>query len=118
MELDERKNKGKPSDSVLSAKTIYIQVQEKTGKLAIYQITELENNVKIENLLKKAMFKEAQNIAISAKFPKEIYAEICKEHADQLYYPKKEYDQALEQYIETIGYLNPSYVIQRYIEVQ
>ena len=57
------------------------------------------------------MFSEAQSIAVSANFPKEIYAEICKEHADQLYNQKKEYDQALEQYLETIGYLNPSYVI-------
>jgi hypothetical protein len=64
------------------------------------------------------MFPEAQSIAISAKFPLEIQAEICKEHADTLYTQKKEYDQALEQYINTIGYLNPSYVIQRYIEVQ
>lgn len=59
-----------------------MQVLEKSGKLAIYQLTEMENNLKIENLLKKSMFKEAQNIAITAKFPKEIYAEICKEHAD------------------------------------
>lgn len=62
-----------------------MQVLEKSGKLAIYQLTEMENNLKIENLLKKSMFKEAQNIAVLAKFPKEIYAEICKEHADQLY---------------------------------
>ena len=54
---------------------------------------------------------------MSANFPKEIYAEICKEHADQLYDKKKEYDLALEQYLETIGFLNPSYVIQRFIEV-
>jgi|TARA_B110000285_G_C15119307_1_gene616111 vacuolar protein sorting-associated protein 11 len=78
----------------------------------------MEHNLKIQNLLKKGMFPEAQSIAISAKFPKEIQAEICKEHADTLYTQKKEYDQALEQYINTIGYLNPSYVIQRYIEVQ
>lgn len=57
------------------------------------------------------MFTEAQSIAISAKFPREIYAEICKENADQLYVKKREYDQALEQYLETIGHLNPSYVI-------
>ena len=57
------------------------------------------------------MFQEAQSIAISANFPKEIHAEICKEYADQLYNQKKEYDLALDQYIHTIGYLNPSFVI-------
>jgi len=69
-----------------------MQVKDKNEKLAVYQLTEMEHNIKIENLLRKGMFKEAQTIAISAKFPREIYAEICKEHADQLYDKKKEYD--------------------------
>lgn len=43
-------------------------------------------------------------------------AEICKEHADSLY-SKKQYDEALDMFIKTIGFLNPSYVIQRFIEV-
>jgi len=32
-------------------------------------------------------------------------------------YEKKQFDDALKQFVNTIGYLNPSYVIQRYIEV-
>lgn len=32
---------------------------------------------------------------MSAKFPKKIYAEICKEHADQLYKVKNRPDLAL-----------------------
>ena len=84
---------------------------DKNGRLAVYELTEMEHNLKIQNLLKRGMFTEAQSIAISAKFPREIYAEICKENADQLYVKKREYDQALEQYLETIGHLNPSYVI-------
>ena len=79
--------------------------------MAVYQLSEMENNLKIESLLKRGLFKEAQNIAITANFPREIYAEICKEHADQLYNKKKDYDEALKQYLETLGYLNPSYVI-------
>mmetsp|Transcript_17398 Transcript_17398/g.29273 ORF Transcript_17398/g.29273 Transcript_17398/m.29273 type:complete len:414 (+) Transcript_17398:1215-2456(+) len=93
-------------------------VLERNEKLAVYQLVEMEHNIKIQNLLKKGLFQEAQNIALSANFPRETYAEICKEHADQLYNVKKEYDQAIEQYLQTIGFLNPSYVIQRYIEVQ
>ena len=67
------------------AKSVYMLVQDKDGKMMVYQLTEWENNIKIENLLKKGMFKEAENIAKKAGFPKEIVAEICKEHADQLY---------------------------------
>lgn len=61
---------------------IFMQVLDKNGRLAVYELTEMEHNLKIENLLKRGMFDEAQSIAISAKFPREIYAEICKEHAD------------------------------------
>ena len=35
---------------------VFIQVREKSGKLAVYQLTEIENNLKIQNLLKKGMF--------------------------------------------------------------
>ena len=62
------------------------------------------------------MFKEASYITKNANFPDDVYAEICKEHADYLY-KKNEQDLALEKYIETIGHLNPSYVVQKYIEL-
>jgi hypothetical protein len=61
-------------------------------------------------LLKKGLFNEALKIAYNAKFPPEIIAEISKEHADNLY-EKKNYEEALDQFIKTIGHLNPSYVI-------
>ena len=80
------------------------------------KLYEMEDNVKIQTLLKKSLFAEAQDIARSANFPGEIIAEISKEHADNLY-DKKQYDEALRQFVKTIGYLNPSYVIQRFIEV-
>ena len=82
----------------------------------LHKLYEMEDNVKIQTLLKKGLFPEAQDIARAANFPGEIIAEISKEHADNLY-EKKLYDEALKQFIKTIGYLNPSYVIQRYIEV-
>lgn len=62
VETEERKPGNK--DLCLTAKSIYMHVQEKNGRLAVYQLTELENNLKIELLLKKTMFKEAQAIAI------------------------------------------------------
>jgi hypothetical protein len=49
---------------------------------------EMEDNVKIQTLLKKSLFTEAQEIAKAAKFPQEIIAEISKEHADNLYEKK------------------------------
>ena len=45
-------------------------------------------------------------------------AEISKKHADYLYDEKNRADLALDRYIDTIGFLNPSYIIQRYMELQ
>ena len=45
----------------------------------------MEDNVKINTLMKKGLFTEAKKIANDAKFPEDIIAEICKEHADKLY---------------------------------
>ena len=49
-----------------------MQVRDKNGQLAVYQLVEMEHNIKIQNLLKKGFFTEAQSIAASAKFPSEI----------------------------------------------
>jgi hypothetical protein len=64
--------------------------------------------------MKRGLYKEALDIAYAAKFPPEVRAEINKAWGDHLY-SKKNFDEAIDQFIYTIGYLNPSYVIQRYI---
>lgn len=102
----------------LAAKYIFLHVMDKTGKLAVYQLSEMDHKMKVQMLVQKKMFNEALSIAKTESFPADIQAEISKEHADLLYTKKKDYDSAIELYIKTIGYLNPSYVIQRYIEVQ
>jgi hypothetical protein len=44
-----------------------------------------------------------------------VIAEISKEHADNLY-AKKLFEESMNQYMDTIGFLNPSYVISKFIE--
>ena len=61
----------------------------------LFKLYEMEDNIKIQTLLKKGLFPEAQDIARAANFPGEIIAEISKEHADNLY-EKKQYDDALK----------------------
>ena len=80
----------------------------------LIKLYEMEDNVKIHNLMKKNQYQEALTIAKDANFPKEIQCEIIKENADKLFNQKK-YDEAIKQYMMTIGFLNPSYVIQNYI---
>lgn len=42
-------------------------------------------------------------------------AEISKKHAEHLY-EKTEYPKAIDHYIKTIGFLDPAYVIQQFLD--
>ena len=54
-------------------------------------------------------------IASESECSAEIWAAVSKEHADHLYpnQPKE----AMNEYKNTIGYVAPSYVIEKYLEV-
>ena len=54
-------------------------------------------------------------VAPESECSAEIRAAVSKEHADHLYtnQPKE----AMAEYLKTIGYLAPSYVIEKYLEV-
>lgn len=90
------------------------------------QLTEISDKQKIIELLKSNKFIEARGIAQRWQEAKSagsshlevMCAEISKKHADYLYSTKNRADLALDAYVDTIGYLNPSYVIQRYMELQ
>lgn len=92
---------------------IFYLAENVTGKRierVLCKLYEMEDNVKIQTLMKRGLYKEALEIASAAKFPPEVKAEINKAWGDHLY-SKKTYDEAIEQFINTIGFLNPSYVI-------
>ena len=51
----------------------------------LVKLYEMENNIKIHTLMKKHLYDEAKKIALAAKFPVDIVAEIDKEHGDKKY---------------------------------
>jgi L-cysteine desulfidase len=65
--------------------SIYYLAQNANGQIVLCKLYEMEDNVKIQNLMKKSLYQEARRIAVASKFPMEIIAEIHKEHADKLY---------------------------------
>lgn len=67
---------------------IYILTANQKDQKSLFKLHEMEDNIKIQTLLKKGLFAEAQKIAVNASFPSEIIAEICKEHADNMYEKK------------------------------
>jgi tetratricopeptide (TPR) repeat protein len=113
-----------------------------TSKNNIYRLTELDLASKLDIMFEKNEFylahsiilqpststadigksRNLQNLIDAAVQDKGSFlwttvANICKKHADYLY-SKSDYDAAVKQYIKTIGNLEPSYVIRKFLDAQ
>eukprot|EP00878_Enallax_costatus_P016671 GHUV01017491.1.p1 GENE.GHUV01017491.1~~GHUV01017491.1.p1 ORF type:complete len:607 (+),score=167.44 GHUV01017491.1:135-1823(+) len=85
------------------------------GKL--YRYFEVELATQLEVLFKRSLHKLALDLATSHDADPELVAAIRQRWGDHLY-AKADYDSAMSQYLETIGYLEPSYVIRRFLDAQ
>ena len=63
-------------------------------------------------LYRKGLYLLALNIAETQKLDESHIADIHKQYGDHLY-TKSDYDGAMQQYIQTIRYVQPSYVIRK-----
>ena len=63
-------------------------------------------------LYRKGLYLLALNIADTQKLDESHIADIHKQYGDHLY-NKGDYDGAMAQYIQTIRYVQPSYVIRK-----
>jgi hypothetical protein len=61
------------------------------------------------------MFDTAVKIAKNSQYDEEGLSDIFKNYADHLY-SKGNFAGAMEQYVKTIGFLEPSYVIRRFLD--
>ncbi|EGD77096.1 hypothetical protein PTSG_07434 [Salpingoeca rosetta] len=89
------------------------------GKL--FQLSEKDFESKMEYLYKKHSFEIAISLAKEQAGPNsedsDTLAEIYTQYANDLY-KKRNFDDAVRQYIKTIGKLEPSYVIRRFLDSQ
>ncbi|CAI2179070.1 378_t:CDS:10 [Funneliformis geosporum] len=85
------------------------------GKL--YRLEEKDTPTKLEILFKKNLYLLAINLAHSQKYDDASISEIFKKYGDHLY-SKVDYDSAMAQYIRTIGQLEPSYIIRKFLDAQ
>ncbi|CAG8621448.1 33609_t:CDS:10, partial [Racocetra persica] len=92
---------------------IYILGME--GKL--YRLEEKDTPTKLEILFKKNLYLLAINLAHSQKYDDAGISDIFKRYGDHLY-SKADYDTAMAQYILTIGQLEPSYIIRKFLDAQ
>ncbi|KAI9088717.1 hypothetical protein DFS34DRAFT_708836 [Phlyctochytrium arcticum] len=130
--------RGQPIRSVLGEwGEMYVLTDDKQ----MYRLQEKDMDTKLEILFKKNMYTLAINLVTSQKGPTAgdnvtadetlptykqppsgdmdygTVVEIYKRYGDWLY-SKGEYDSSIQQYVQTIGQLEPSYVIRKFLDAQ
>ncbi|KAL8031083.1 hypothetical protein ABFX02_13G002900 [Erythranthe guttata] len=80
-------------------------------------IVEKDMESKLDLLFKKNLYTVAINLVQSQQADAVATAEVLRKYGDHLY-SKQDYDEAMAQYILTIGHLEPSYVIQKFLDAQ
>lgn len=89
----------------------YILTQQK--EMLVLDEKDLE--AKLSLLFKKNLYDIAVRVAKNSEYDSGSLAGILRTYADHLY-SKNDYSGAVDQYIKTIGHLEPSYVIMKYLD--
>ncbi|RPD67906.1 hypothetical protein L226DRAFT_517741 [Lentinus tigrinus ALCF2SS1-7] len=92
-----------------------LYVLSNDGKLMCLE--EKPTSAKLDMLYRKGLYLLALNIAETQKLDESHIADIHKQYGDHLY-TKGDYDGAMQQYIQTIRYVQPSYVIRKFLDAQ
>ena len=90
-------------------------LSENVGTKKIVCFKEKDNKEKFDTFYKKNFYETAYNYAKSLGYDKKKLSEISKLHAEHLY-KKGDYEKSIEQYKLTINNLDPSYVIQKFLD--
>jgi vacuolar protein sorting-associated protein 11 len=101
---------GKVLDMFDTSGTLFVFTS--TGRL--YALDEKSIDEKLNDLYKKHMYNVALKIVANTPIDSRL---IYKKFGDHLY-SKGDYNQAVQQYIETIGYLDSSRVILKFLDAQ
>ncbi|XP_075227326.1 vacuolar protein sorting-associated protein 11 homolog [Lycorma delicatula] len=86
-----------------------------TGSHSMYQLAEKDLQSKLALLFKKNLYDVSIRIAKNHQYDTEGLIDIFRQYGDHLY-SKGDHNGAIEQYIKTIGSLEPSYVIRKAVK--
>ncbi|KAL3633629.1 Vacuolar protein sorting-associated protein 11 [Castilleja foliolosa] len=92
---------------------IVLVMQDKSALFVV----EKDMESKLDLLFRKNIYPVAINLVRSQQADAVATAEVLRKYGDHLY-SKQDYDEAMAQYINTIGHLEPSYVIQKFLDAQ
>ncbi|KAJ5070611.1 vacuolar protein sorting-associated protein [Anaeramoeba ignava] len=88
-----------------------------TSDNSIVKLQEKTLPTKLEILFQKHLYNIAIDLANSQNYDPNAIADMFKKYGDHLY-SKGDFEGAIDQYLHTIGKLEPSYVIMRFLEAQ
>ena len=95
---------------------IYVLLTNSETKITkIICLKECDNKEKFDAFYKRAFFEVAFAYGKNLGYDKKKLSEISKLHAENLY-KKGDFEKSIEQYKSTINYLDPSYVIQKFLD--
>jgi vacuolar protein sorting-associated protein 11 len=94
--------------------SVYVLTQK--GEQLI-KLTEKDTQSKLEILFKKNLYQMAIDLAQSSQYDEEGVVDIIRQYADHLY-SKGDFDKSITQYMKTIGHLEPSYIIRKFLDSQ
>ncbi|TFK22979.1 vacuolar membrane protein [Coprinopsis marcescibilis] len=84
---------------------------------SLLSLEEKSTAAKLDMLYRKSLFVVALNLAKTQGLDEASVADIHKQYGDHLYV-KGDYDAAMAQYMKTIGFVQPSYVIRKFLDSQ
>ncbi|ESO93774.1 hypothetical protein LOTGIDRAFT_182193 [Lottia gigantea] len=87
------------------------------GDRKLYQLQEKDTQTKLDMLFKKNNYTLAISLAKSQQYDHDGLIDIFTQYGDHLY-SKGDHDGAIDQYIRTIGKLEASYVIRKFLDAQ
>lgn len=88
-----------------------------TSKKKVYQLSEKDRQTKMEMLFRKNLYTIALSLANTQDLDRSYVTDIHQMYGDHLY-SKGDYEGAIEQYLETINFIEPSYVIRKFLDSQ
>jgi len=94
---------------------IYILYENNDNRKKILKLKEKENKDKFAIFYSKNQYETAYSYAENSGFDKQKLSEITRKYAE-FEYSKGDYENSINQYIKTINYLDPSLVIQKFLE--
>lgn len=88
-----------------------------TADKRVCVFTESDTRTKLQLLFRKNQFSLAIDLAKAQTCGNDQLAEMFKQYGDHLY-SNGDFDGAINQYSQTIGFLEPSYVIRKFLDLQ